>query len=66
VASVDSAALLSPLQRISIPLFGPSAALEGADERVLDVTPLYAGECAARVGAVVSAEDAVRELMGAG
>jgi NAD(P)H-dependent flavin oxidoreductase YrpB (nitropropane dioxygenase family) len=65
VASVNSAALLSRIQRIAIPLFGPSAALQGADERVLDVTPLYAGECAARIGAVVSAEEAVKELMGA-
>jgi len=62
VASVNSAAVLSRVQRIAIPLFGPSAALEGADERVLDVTPLYAGECASRVRAVVSADDAVRDL----
>jgi nitronate monooxygenase len=49
-------------QRVGVPFYGPSAILEGMDERLLDVTPLYAGECARDVTAVIPAAMAVREL----
>lgn len=49
-------------QRVGVPLYGPAAVLAGMDERLLEVTPLYAGECAREIGSVVSAEEAVREL----
>jgi hypothetical protein len=62
VAPLQRSGFLPKLQRLAIPLFGPEAALEGADARTLDVTPLYAGECVRRIGAVVSAEEAVRAL----
>ncbi|MGH7271788.1 MAG: NAD(P)H-dependent flavin oxidoreductase, partial [Polyangiaceae bacterium] len=62
VAPLDRHGSVAGLQRVAVPLFGPEAALEGADPRSLDVTPLYAGECVRRIHAIVSAEDAVREL----
>lgn len=49
-------------QRVGVPLYGPSAMLEGMDERLLEVTPLYAGQCARDVTAVVPAATAVRQL----
>jgi NAD(P)H-dependent flavin oxidoreductase YrpB (nitropropane dioxygenase family) len=49
-------------QRVSLPFFGPAAPLAGMDERLLDVTPLYAGECAREITKVVGAADAVRAL----
>lgn len=36
--------------------------LEGMNERLLEVTPLYAGECARDIAAVVPAATAVRQL----
>ncbi|MGO9835736.1 MAG: NAD(P)H-dependent flavin oxidoreductase [Polyangiaceae bacterium] len=62
VAPLDRAGLLPRLQRVAIPLFGPEAPLEGADARFVEITPLYAGTCVQRIGAVVSAEEAVRAL----
>jgi NAD(P)H-dependent flavin oxidoreductase YrpB (nitropropane dioxygenase family) len=61
---LESGARLAPLQHARLPLFGPSAPLEGMPERAVEVTPLYAGECVRRIHAIVSAEDAVRELAG--
>ena len=49
-------------QRLGVPLYGPAAVLEGMDERLLDVTPLYAGECAAEIASVIPAAQAVAEL----
>lgn len=49
-------------QRVAVPLYGPSAPLRGMDDRLLDVTPLYAGVCAREIGTVVPAADAVRAL----
>lgn len=49
-------------QRVGVPLFGPAAVLAGADERLLEVAPLYAGRCARAITTVVPAADAVREL----
>jgi nitronate monooxygenase len=62
VLPIDAANRISRVQRAAVPLFGPAPALDGADERVLDVTPLYAGECVARVRAIVSAERVLRDL----
>jgi NAD(P)H-dependent flavin oxidoreductase YrpB (nitropropane dioxygenase family) len=49
-------------QRVAIPLYGPSAALAGMDERLLEVTPLYAGDCARRITSLTSAAEAVAAL----
>jgi nitronate monooxygenase len=49
-------------QRLALPLYGPAAVLEGMDERLLDVTPLYAGVCAAEIHSVIPAAQAVAEL----
>ena len=49
-------------QTLGLPLYGPAAVLEGMDERLLDVTPLYAGECAAEIRSVIPAAQAVAEL----
>jgi nitronate monooxygenase len=51
-------------QRIGVPLYTPVALLRGMDAKLADVTPLYAGECVARVRALAAAEDVVRELAG--
>jgi nitronate monooxygenase len=56
------AAATTRFQRPSIPFFGPGAALEGMDERLLEVTPLYAGECAREITTIVAAADAVAAL----
>ena len=62
VAPITFAATLSRAQRAAIPLFGPAPALEGAEDRALDATPLYAGTSVARVGSILPAERAVRDL----
>lgn len=61
-ASVATASLRH--QRVGLPLFGPAALLEGMDERLIDVTPLYAGCSARDIRTVVPAATAVRELAG--
>ncbi len=60
-----AAGRLPAAQRPWLPLFGPAAPLEGAPDRLVEVTPLYAGECVRHIHAVVPAADAVRELAGA-
>lgn len=59
-ASASAATLAR--QSVSVPLYGPASILRGMDERLVDVTPLYAGETAKRIHAVVSAAEAVRAL----
>jgi len=59
-----SASALS-VQRRSLPLYGPASIMRGMDERLVEVTPLYAGETAGRIGSIVTAAQAVRELAGA-
>ncbi len=49
-------------QRLSVPFYGPASILEGMDERLVDVTPLYAGETAARIDGIVGAAEALSEL----
>ncbi|MCE5291278.1 MAG: nitronate monooxygenase [Nocardiaceae bacterium] len=51
-------------QRPAIPFFGPASPLVGMPERLVDATALYAGETALRIGSVVPAAVAVRELAG--
>lgn len=58
--AASSAALRT--QRRWLPLYGPASMLRGMDERLVDVTPLYCGECAARIDGVVPAVEAVRQL----
>lgn len=49
-------------QSVAMPLYGPASILRGMDERLVDVTPLYAGESAKRIHDVVPAAEAVRAL----
>ena len=64
VLPADAAQRMPALQRAAVPLFGPVAPLEGMPDRVVEVAPLYAGECVREIHAVVPAADAVRELAG--
>jgi nitronate monooxygenase len=52
------------MHRASLPFYGPASMLLGMDERLVEVTPLYAGETARRIGSIVPAAQAVRELAG--
>lgn len=49
-------------QSVTVPLYGPASILRGMDERLVDVTPLYAGETAKRIHDVLPASEAVRQL----
>jgi hypothetical protein len=49
-------------QRLGVPLFLPSSAPEGADDALLDVTPLYAGACVRKIREVRPAGEVVRDL----
>ncbi len=60
-----AAARMPGLQRAAIPLYGPAAPLAGMPDRLVEVTPLYAGECVSRIHTIVGAAEAVRELAGA-
>ena len=53
-------------QRVGLPLFGPAAPLEGMDDDLIEVAPLYAGRCSREITSVVSAADAVRRLAASG
>jgi NAD(P)H-dependent flavin oxidoreductase YrpB (nitropropane dioxygenase family) len=53
---------LPAAQRAWLPLFGPAAPLEGMPDRLVEVTPLYAGACVREIHAVVPAATAVRDL----
>lgn len=59
---MEVAAITTVRQRLSIPLYGPTAPLVGHPESVLEVAPLYAGESARRITSVVPAAEAVRLL----
>jgi NAD(P)H-dependent flavin oxidoreductase YrpB (nitropropane dioxygenase family) len=50
------------LQRVGVPFYGPMAPLRGMPERLLDVTPLYAGESSRAMSSVTSAAEAVAAL----
>ncbi len=51
-------------QSPGVPLFSPQATLAGMPSRLLDVTPLYAGETVARIHDIRPAGDVTRELAG--
>jgi hypothetical protein len=55
-------ALARARQRVGLPFYAPAPALEGMDERLLEVTPLYAGVCAREIDRVVPAAEAVALL----
>jgi DNA replication protein DnaC len=46
-------------------VFSPAPMVRGMDERLVDLTPLYAGECVTRIRSLTGAADVVRELGGA-
>jgi nitronate monooxygenase len=53
---------MATLQRQHIPLYGPAALIEGMDEKLLEVMPLYAGECVREIEQIVPAAQAVQML----
>ncbi len=53
---------MAKTQRPAIPLFGPAPPTVGMPERLVDSCPLYAGETALRIEAVVPAATAVEYL----
>lgn len=53
---------LVPRQRVGVPFYAPAALLRGMDERLADVTPLYAGCCVEHIDALWSAAEVVNEL----
>lgn len=50
------------LQLRGLPLYSPAPALVGMPDRVVDVTPLYAGECARQIHEILPAREALAEL----
>jgi NAD(P)H-dependent flavin oxidoreductase YrpB (nitropropane dioxygenase family) len=58
----SSATRLAPLQHKAIPLYSPAAFLEGMEARLVELMPLYAGDCVREIGSVVPAQEAVRLL----
>jgi len=59
---MSAAGRLVARQRVGVPMFSPAAILRGDDERLVEVTPLYAGASAARIDAIVPAREAVSLL----
>jgi NAD(P)H-dependent flavin oxidoreductase YrpB (nitropropane dioxygenase family) len=51
-------------QSVALPLLSPQAVLQGMPSRLLDVTPLYAGQTVARIHDIRPAGDVARELAG--
>jgi nitronate monooxygenase len=58
----SSAGQIVPRQRVGVPFYSPAALLRGMDERLADVTPLYAGSCVEHIGELRSAAEVVDEL----
>jgi NAD(P)H-dependent flavin oxidoreductase YrpB (nitropropane dioxygenase family) len=58
----SAATRLAPLQHKAIPLYSPAAFLEGMDARLIELMPLYAGDCVREIESVVPAQEAVRLL----
>jgi NAD(P)H-dependent flavin oxidoreductase YrpB (nitropropane dioxygenase family) len=50
-------------QTVSRPFYSPAALVRGMDERLADVTPLYAGQCVSSISELVSAGEVVRQLV---
>jgi hypothetical protein len=59
---LDSVTQLVSMQRVGVPLYSPAALTREMDPAHADVTPLYAGECVARIETLRPAADVVREL----
>jgi nitronate monooxygenase len=55
-------ARIAKLQDARVPLFSPGPALAGMPDRVVEATPLYGGECARRIEAIVPAAEALATL----
>jgi NAD(P)H-dependent flavin oxidoreductase YrpB (nitropropane dioxygenase family) len=55
---------LARLGRVELPLFGPAAPLAGWPDRLIETSPLYAGETVARIGDLRPAGEIVRALAG--
>jgi NAD(P)H-dependent flavin oxidoreductase YrpB (nitropropane dioxygenase family) len=55
---------LAATQRPGLPAFGPSSPLRGSDARLVDASPLYAGESVARLHDIRPAAELTRELAG--
>jgi NAD(P)H-dependent flavin oxidoreductase YrpB (nitropropane dioxygenase family) len=53
---------LTAAQTPGLPIFGPTAAVAGSSENLVDAGPLYAGECIARIDDVRPAGQLVAEL----
>jgi NAD(P)H-dependent flavin oxidoreductase YrpB (nitropropane dioxygenase family) len=53
---------MSAVQRVALPLFGPSAPIATSPDRMVEVAPLYAGETVARIDDIRPAAELVREL----
>lgn len=51
-------------QSAAVPLLSPQAVLQGMPSRLLDVTPLYAGQSVARIHDIGAAGELTRELAG--
>jgi nitronate monooxygenase len=51
-------------QSVALPLLSPQAVLQGMPSRLLDATPLYAGQTVARIHDIRPAGDVTRELAG--
>ncbi len=59
---VSQAGRMMRMQRVGVPLFSPAALLRGEQDRLADVTPLYAGAAVGRLTGILTAADAVRTL----
>jgi NAD(P)H-dependent flavin oxidoreductase YrpB (nitropropane dioxygenase family) len=62
--SLSNAARLAARQRPGVPFFSPSSLIEGDESRLVEATPLYAGESVTRVHDVRPAGELTRELAG--
>lgn len=62
VVPFDRKYKLMKRQRLSLPFYTPVPMEKGMDERLVDLTPLYAGECTARIGTLRSAAEVVSDL----
>lgn len=62
VLPLAAGARMTRLQRLGLPLYGPAPPLAGMPDRLLEVTPLYAGEQVRAMRDVLTAEEAVRAL----
>ena len=66
VLPVRAVAGMVKTQNPLVPIFGPATAMAGMPDRLVDATPLYAGETALRIDSVLPAAEAVRRLAGGG